>query len=68
MSSRAQIKLDSASNGVGRGMANSHSASRSTTTSGSGTEYHWLKMLTIGASGALFGYAAKITNGKIVYV
>ena len=50
-----------ATSGSANGMANGHSASTAT----SGTEYHWLKLLTIGASGALFGYAAKITNGEI---
>ena len=73
MSSRAKTSSNGLTNGVSNGLTNGVSngvadhgveLGSSSPSSSHGSEYHWLKLLTISASGALFGYAAKITNGK----
>ena len=63
MSSRAKTSSNGLTNGVNNGVANGGGLHSSTSSPSHGSEYHWLKLLTISASGALFGYAAKITNG-----
>lgn len=65
---RTKMKMVSSNRSVAKGhLANgtsTHGATAPVSSGyGTGIEYLWLKIAAIGASGALFGYAAKLTNG-----